>query len=162
MLERFFTLILFLLTPFSLSANTQKDFFSSVNLCSPERVAQELKEKTLDMCWNFGPHSHFRFVSGNKEIYFEIYLGTLPNFYNEFIAQVKNKFIEQTFDSSDQKQLIFSYKMKSDGSEEIHLPQRGEKKVHPDKYSYIITERRVIENGNPQLITAAVRKNHQK
>lgn len=56
---------------------SQLDYFSDPKIYSKEELAEELKSKVLDMCWHFGKDSQFRFISGDNEIYFEIYLGTL-------------------------------------------------------------------------------------
>jgi NAD-dependent SIR2 family protein deacetylase len=135
-----FLIVLFL----PLTVYSQSDFFSHQPLCSSEELDQLLKEKTLDMCWQVGSDSHFRFVSKNDEVYFEICLGSLPTFYDDFVHRVKDKFVE-----SRPSQLIFSYK--SD-NEEINRPQNLDQ-GHPDDDSYIVTERRVFEGAHPQYLS---------
>ncbi len=132
-----------------LRAHSQNDYFSNPSLYSSEALVKELKEKTLDMCWHFGSDSHFRFVSGNSEVYFEVCLGLLPSIYDDFVAQVKDTFIEL----EDSKRLAFSYKMVNDGSEEINRVRSPQMKEDPDDYSYIVAERRVIKNAHPQHLS---------
>lgn len=128
---------------------TQSNYFSNPILYSNEKLVEELKEKTLDMCWNFGSDCHFRFVTGGNEVYFELFLGPLPGFYNDYLARIKNKFIELT----ETKQLAFSYKIRIDGSEESNVLRATQKNTHSDDYSYIVSDRRVIENANPQFLS---------
>ena len=127
----------------ALIGNPQENFFSDPKLYSKEELAEELKQKKLDMCWHFGKDSHFRFVSGDGEVYFELYLGVLPEIYSDFIAQVEPKFIR------DKEQLIFSYKITPGQVEEMNVPQPSPQRGHPDQYSYIVADRRVVENASP-------------
>ena len=142
----------------SLRGDTQSDYFSNPQPYSVDELSQELKKKTLDMCWNFGQDSHFRFISGNDETYFEVYLGNLPEMYSDFIARVKHQFIV----SENSTRLVFSYKLKNDGSEEFNGPESSQQKGHPDEYSYIVADRRIIDNASPERmsqdeLTAVVR-----
>jgi len=74
MLKNFliFSLCIFAYLP--QKACSENNYFSNPCLYSSEELAQELKEKELNMYWNFGQNSHFYFASGNDEIYFEICL----------------------------------------------------------------------------------------
>ncbi len=148
--KRFFSLFLFVCVFFTLGGNAQVNFFSNPYLCSYEEFAKELKEKKFDMSWHFTQDSYFQVSCKENEVYFEICLGVLPDSYKDFFMKWKDKFIEKQFEKS--KQLIFSYKVKEDGTEEINVAQCGAKKAHPDEYSYIVTNRRVVENATPQLI----------
>ncbi|NNM44160.1 MAG: hypothetical protein HKM07_07445 [Chlamydiae bacterium] len=103
------------------------------------------------MRWNFGETSHFRFISDNDGVYFEICLGNLPDIYSDFVSRVKNKFIENT--NGESQQFIFSYKLKSNGTEEINIPQCFQEERRPDEYSYIVTNRRVFENASPRYVS---------
>lgn len=143
----FLSLCIFACLP--LRGETQPNFFSNSMPYSSEELAQELKVKTIDMSWNFGQDSYFRFESGNDEIYFEVYLGTLPEKYSDLVARIKNKFIE----NEASKQLVFSYRIDNEGKEEINIPQPSPKIGHPNEYSYIVGDRRVIENANPKRIS---------
>jgi NAD-dependent SIR2 family protein deacetylase len=149
--------IYLILICFPFIAYSQSGYFSDPNLYSSEELAQALKEKRLDMSWRVGKDSYFRFVSKNDEVYFEICLGTLPEIYKDFIARVKDKCIEQG------SKLIFSYRIKGDGSEEINQPQDFQDAPHPDEYSYIAADRRVVKDGSPRQISpdelAAIIKN---
>jgi NAD-dependent SIR2 family protein deacetylase len=145
----FLYLALCLFASIPLRGDSQSGYFSDPKLFSTEEQAQELKKKTLDMCWQFGQDSHFRFVSGNDEIYFEIQIGTLPDIYGDFVTRVKHRFMK----NETEKQLVFSYKIKNDGGEEFNLPRRSLSKGHPDEYAYIVADRRVIENSNPRRIS---------
>jgi len=129
-----------------LKGDSQPDYFSHSKLYSAEELAQTLKTKTLDMCWGFGTDSHLRFVSGNDEIYFEVYLGRLPDQYNDFLTRIKARCIEDT----NAGKLVFAYRVSNDGKEEINIPQPSSAKGHPDEYSYIVTDRRIIEDAGPQ------------
>lgn len=131
-----------------LSAASQSGYFSVPSLCSSEELAEELKQKTLDMCWQFDQDSHFRFVSGNDEVYFEVCLGVLPDIYKDFVDQIKSKCIS----TGQSKRLIFSYSLKNDGSEEVNVPRYSQERGHLDEYSYIVANRRVIENATPRVI----------
>jgi len=142
-MDIFKILLVFSVCVFTHQGYTENNYFCNPYIFSSEELTQQLEKKTLDMCWNFGKDSHFRFVTGNHEVYIEICLGTLSERYNDFVARVKDKFIERS------NQLIFTYKMKSDGTEEIHIPQMGEHE-DPDGDSYIVSDRRVLENTNPQ------------
>ncbi|MBI3237194.1 MAG: hypothetical protein HYZ48_05810, partial [Chlamydiales bacterium] len=106
-----------------------------------------LKEKSLDMCWNFGKNTHFRFVSGNEEIYFEIYLGQLPDGCEDFLSRIKHKFI-----SNESGQLIFSYRLGASGLNETNSFSISEKEESPDDFSYIVTDRRIMEGAHPKLM----------
>lgn len=143
-------LIFALLVSAQLTAASQRDYFSTVSLCSSEELARELKQKTLDMCWHFGQDSHFRFIGGNDEVYFEIALRDLSKIDGDFVSRVKDKFIERS--SGESQQLVFSYKVKNDGEEEVNVPQPFMERGRPDEHSYIVTDRRIIENTTPQLI----------
>jgi NAD-dependent deacetylase len=125
-------------------------YFSKPVPYSKQEFLDELERKTLDMCWNFGSDSHFRFVSSNGEIYFEICLGTLPEIYDEFLSRVKHKFVQK-----GTKQLVFSYKVKADGQEEINLPSPSKIESRPDEYSYIVADRRVMNDAQPSRIDQA-------
>ena len=146
---KFFKCLLLLIVCFGfyvLHAN-EIDFLENPQTCSEQQLPELIKEKTLDMCWNFGKDSHFRFISGNEEIYFEIGLGLLPEIYNDFHSSVRHKFIE-----NKSGQLIFSYKINSCGCEEINKPLMRKKDGHPDDYSYIIADRRVLNDGQAKQI----------
>lgn len=132
----------------SLKAETPSHSLFSSKTCSPQELTQVLKEKGLDMCWNFGPDSYFRFTTGSEDVYFEIALGTLPPGYEEFLTQFQDKFIKTD------KQRTFSYQLKKDGSEAFHLPMNA-RQVRPEEYSYIVTKRRIFENAHPQQLTEA-------
>lgn len=125
--------------------NSQLNYFSDLKLYSAEELVEELKQKALEMCWHFGQNSHFRFKSSSEEVYFEVCLGALPDIYEDFVARVRHQFIK-----NENEQLIFSYQLTNDGNEEINQLQPVLKKEHPEEYSYIITDRRIIENGHPQ------------
>ena len=130
-------------------ANAEEvDFFQKPQTCSEQQLSELMKEKTLNMCWNFGEGSHFRFISSNEEIYFDVALGLLPEIYDDFLNRVRHKFIQ-----SESGQFIFSYKINSAGYEEINIPSMPHKDGHPDEYSYIVTDRRVISDGHPSLIS---------
>lgn len=135
----------FLFADLPLRGDVQPDYFWQPKLCSTEELAQELKGKTLDMCW-IGLSSHFRFVCGNEQTYFEISFRDLPEKYSDFIARIKDQCIE----IDNGKTLIFSYKIQDDGSEEVNRPQSSLAKEHPDEYSYLVTERRVFEDASPK------------
>lgn len=106
------------------------------------------------MCWNFGENNHFSFSTNNQEIYFEIGLGSLPEIYNDFFSSIRHKFIE-----NKSGQLIFSYKISSCGCEKINKPLRRKKDGHPDDYSYIIADRRVLNDGQPKQIKQSTLQN---
>jgi len=146
-----FLVILMSVFAVPLFAFSQDDFFYNPVVYSTEELSQELDRKTLDMCWNLGQDSRFRFVSNNDEVYFEICLGSLPDFYNDFLARVKNKFIVNSEDGNEK--IIFSYKIKNLGQEEeINIPHSPKKEGNPNEYSYIVTDRRVFESARPKLI----------
>ncbi len=145
MLETFLILSVFAYLPYN--AYAESNYFSNPYLYSSEELTQELGKKTIDMCWTFGQDSHFRFVSGNNEVYFEICLGTLPNMYNDFVFRIQNKFIQ----NEETKQLIFSYKIKNE-REEINA-HKVLKRNRPNESSYIVTDRRVIEKAIPQQMS---------
>lgn len=128
----------------------ENDYFLNPQLYSDQDLSDMLKEKTLEMCWSFGNNSHFRFVSGYKEVYFEIYLGQLPDVYEDFLRRLKHKFI-----SNDSGQLIFSYKLATSGLEEANAFSVPKKEGHPDEFSYIVTNRRIIEDAHPTRINQA-------
>ncbi len=125
----------------------ESSYFSDSCLYSSEELTQELEKKTIDMCWTFGQDSHFRFVSGNNEVYFEICLGILPDIYNEFISRIQNKFIQ----NEETKQLFFSYKIKNE-KEEINA-HTVLKRNRANESSYTLTDRRIIEKATPQQIS---------
>ena len=132
----------------SLALNASDEtYFSKPVTYSEQELLDELEEKTLDMCWNFGSDSHLRFITSNEEIYFEICLGTLPEIYDEFLGRVKHKFAQ-----TETKQLLFSYKVKADGQEEINPASPSKIKTHPDEYSYIVAERRIMKGAHPAQI----------
>jgi len=146
----FFVSALCILAIPSLRADSQFDYFSDPKLYSFEELVQEQKEKTLDMCWNFGQGNHLRFVSRNDEVYFELCLGLLPDIYDDFMIRMKDRFIVN--DAEGSKRLLFCYKINKLGEEEINIPRFSQKKEHPGEYSYIVTDRRVVENAHPQPI----------
>ncbi len=106
------------------------------------------------MCWNFGEDSHFRFISSNDEIYFDVALGLLPEIYDDFLSRVRHKFIQ-----SESGQSIFPCKINSAGHEEINIPSMPHKDGHPDEYSYIVADRRVINDAQPSLISQSTLEN---
>lgn len=126
---------------------SENEYFLSPQLCSDQELSNILKEKTLDMCWSFEENSHFRFVSGNDGIYFEIYLGLLPDIYEDFLNRLKHKFVRNEWE-----ELIFSYKLTTSGQEEMNIPFVAEKEGRSDEYSYIVADRRIIEDAHPTLI----------
>jgi NAD-dependent SIR2 family protein deacetylase len=158
-LKTFIIFSFFALTNFPLHAYPQSNYFSTPCPYSPEELSQELKDKTLDMGWHFGQSSHFRFVSKNDEVYFEIYLGILPDIYDDFISQVKSRFVD-----GESQGLVFSYMINSEGKEEMNVPQQPQQRAHPDGDSYLLTERRIIENATPLRINeerlSMIIKNH--
>ncbi len=127
---------------------SESNYFSNPCLCSSEELAQELKKKELSMSWHFGQDSHFCFLSRNDEICFEIYLGTLPDIYHDCIARIRNKFIQE----KESKRLIFSYKVKNE-REEVNIHKMLKRSVHPNEYSYLVADRRIMENAKPQQIS---------
>jgi NAD-dependent SIR2 family protein deacetylase len=151
-----------ILASLSLHAYGQSDYFSTARFCSSEELHQELKDKTLDMAWHFGEDSHFRFVSKDDEVYFEIYLGTLPDIYSDFISQVKNSFVEAPI--GEPQRIVFSYRVNTEGRKEMNVPQQFHRRLHPDEDSYLLTGRRVIEDAMPLWIDeeelSTIIKNH--
>jgi NAD-dependent SIR2 family protein deacetylase len=137
-----------LLAPVCLKAEDPSNSLFTPKTCSAEELTQMLKEKGLDMCWNFGPDSYLRFTTENEDVYFEIVAGTLPPGYDEFLTRFQDKFIKT------EKQRTFSYKLQKDGSEAFHLLVNA-RQVKPEEYSYIVTERRILENAHPQQLTQA-------
>lgn len=129
---------------------SQRDYFSTTSLCSSEELARELQQKTLDMCWLHGQDNHFRFICRNDEVYFEVCLQDLANIDEDFVSRVKDKFIERS--SGESQQLVFSYKVKKNGGEEVNVPQLFIEKGESDELSYIMTDRRIVENATPRLI----------
>ena len=103
----FLFLALCIFASIPLRGGSQSDYFSDPMLFSTEELAKELKKKTLDMCWE-RQDSHFRFVSGNDEVYFEVQLGTLPDIYGDFVARVKHRFMSMKRKNS----LFFPIKLK--------------------------------------------------
>lgn len=71
----------------------------------------------------------------------------MPDFYKDLLSRVKHKFI-----LNDSGQLIFSYKLVASGLEETNAFSVPKKKGRPDEFSYIVTERRIIEDAHPALI----------
>ncbi len=126
---------------------SENNYFLTPQFCSDQELSAMREEKTLDMCWSFGKSSHFRFVSGNEEVYFEIFLGQLPDFYGGFLNRIKDKFIQNA-----SGQLIFSYELADTDLETINAFSVPKKEGHPDEFSYIVTERRIIEDAHPMLI----------
>jgi len=145
----FLFLALCIFSAIPLRGDTQSDYFSDPKLFSTEELAQELKKKTLNMCWHFGQASNFCFISGNDEVSFQMQLGALPALYDDFVARVKDKFIK----NETEKKLVFSYQMKNDENEEFHLPPCSPYPEDPDTYDYLVADRRVIENANPRRMT---------
>lgn len=143
--KRIFLLLAYL-SSFTVHA-LENDFFLSPQLCSEQELSDMQKLKTLDMCWNFGSNNHLRFVSSNDEIYFEICLGTLPAIYENFVARVRHRFVQ-----NDAGQLFFSYKLTTSGHEEMNPPPVLKKQGHPDEYSYIVTDRRILKDAHPTQI----------
>ncbi len=148
MLKNFliFSLCIFAYLP--QKACSENNYFSNPCLYSSEELAQKLKEKDLNMSWHFGQDSHFCFLSRNDEIYFEICLGTLSDIYNDMISSVRNKFIQE----KESKRLLFSYKVKNE-REEVNIHKMLKRSVHPNEYSYLVTDRRIMENAKPQQIS---------
>src|ERR1700755_1180503 len=103
---------------FSLAESKQDDYFFHQVTCTAEELSTEINSKTLDMCWRFGPDSHFRFLTSNDAIYFEVCLGTLPDIYDDFLMRAKSKCLENNSqennleenNAQDSGPLIFSYK----------------------------------------------------
>ena len=126
----------------------ENDYFLTPQLCSDQELSHMLEDKILDMCWNFGKNSHFRFVSGNNQVFFEVCLGVLPDIYDDFLHRVKHQFIQ-----NESEQLIFSYKLTASGHEEMNIPSVLKIEGHPDEYSYIVTDRRVIKDAHPTKIS---------
>lgn len=134
---------------FPLNGEVQSNYFSTAKICSTEKLNEELKKKTLGMCWNFGADSYFRFESKNGEVYFEICLGPLPELYRDFITRFQDQFIKNS-----SEKFLFSYRLKEDGSEEFHRFSDSPH-VHPDDYSYLIAKRRVFDDAYPQQMSRA-------
>lgn len=153
---------LLILASFNVRAYSHSNFFSNPRFCSLEELDQELKDKTLDMGWYFGQGSHFRFVSKSDEVYFEICIGTLPDIYDDFISQVKSRFVESPI--GELQGLVFCYKVNNEGKEEMNVPQQFQRGARPDEDSYLLTERRVVENASPLCICqeklSKIIKNH--
>ena len=103
------------------------------------------------MCWNFGQDSYFRFVSGNNDVHLEIQFGQLPDFYKDFIDKISSRFIKSEIEEQNQI-MIFSYRLKNNKHEEVNISRINKKNTHPDEFSYLVAERRFIENSNPQLM----------
>ena len=53
----------------------------------------------------------------------------------------------------DSGHLIFSYKITKTGEEEINNPSLSKNSGQPEEYSYIVTDRRIIELANPQSLS---------
>src|SRR5665811_2449 len=87
----FLFLALCIFASIPLRGDSKSDYFSDPKLFSTEELAQELKKKTLNMCWFFGQESYFCFISGNNEVSFEMQLGALPALYDDFVARVKDR-----------------------------------------------------------------------
>ncbi len=126
---------------------SDNDYFLNPQLYSEQELSDMRKEKSLDMCWNFGKNSHFRFISSKEDVYFEIYLGELPHIYEDFLNRIKNKFVQ-----NKSGQLVFSYKLATSGKEEVNTFFITKKEGNPDEFSYIVAERRIIEDAYPNLI----------
>ncbi|GEM_PF-2220275 len=153
---------LFILTSFNTRSYAQSDYFSHPRMCSSEELHRELKDKTLNMVWYFGQDSYFRFMSKNDEVYFEIYLGALPNIYDDFISEVKSRFAESAV--GELQGLVFSYMLSNEGKEEMNVVRQPPRQGHPDGDSYLLAERRIIEGAKPVYIQeeelATIIKNH--
>lgn len=125
----------------------ENDYFLHPKLCSGQELSDMRNSKTLDMCWSFGENGHFRFVSSNEEVYFEIYLAQLSDIYDDFLSRVKHKFIP-----NESEQIIFSYKLTTSEQEETNTFSVAKKEGRPDEYSYIVADRRIMEDAHPTLI----------
>jgi hypothetical protein len=74
-----------------------------------------------------------------KKFILRYIFGELPGGYEDFLQRVKHKFT-----SNGEEQLIFSYKLTASGLEEINRFSAPKKETHPDEFSYIVAERRII------------------
>lgn len=126
-------------------------FFSQPTMISPNDLLDRLDSASLDMRWQFGPDDFFRFVTGKDEVYFEIMFGSLPDSYEK---ELKNRFIEKPILSEgiEKDRYIFSYACKK--GEQAVINQLREEKCNADANhsSYLVDERRIIENSVPRQI----------
>lgn len=125
-------------------------WYLNPKVCSPEMFSQEVDKKELDMCWVFSQGSHFRFVSTNESIYFEIALGEIPDRYLNFFERQKDKFID--YKAKELQQIVFSYELRSNGDEKVNQPRFAKNDENRGEYSYILTDRRLFQDANPTVI----------
>lgn len=131
-----FILLVLILTG-SLQGQAAEGFFSNPKTLTPEDVLEHLGDKSLDMCWQFGKHDFFHFITKKDQVYFEIILDKVPDSFSE---STKNLFIK-----SKNTPYFFSY----DGGV-INHPRKEQRELGADTPSYLVAERRVFELPNPQ------------
>ncbi len=133
------------------ASETKTDFFSNPEPISAIDALQQLDLKSLDMCWQFGEHDLFHFISKKNEVYFEILFEKIPSYYD---ISIKNIFIENACDPFNKKKMhsIFSYEWKKNEQPIVNIPRKPEKNRGANSSSYLIDKRRIFECSSPQFI----------
>ncbi|HBR18714.1 MAG: hypothetical protein A3G30_06210 [Chlamydiae bacterium RIFCSPLOWO2_12_FULL_49_12] len=147
--------VMFLFSSFSLSGKepwieTSGEFLSSPKILSQEDLRQVLKEQSLDMTWH-NEENYFHFVTRQDHVFFEIICtGKLPDCFND----KKDQFISEDcfVNGKNQKRYRYFYQYGDDEETKIGSSSSNES-FSPNSFSYIVCERRVIENEKPTIIT---------
>jgi hypothetical protein len=95
------------------------------------------------VCWGVGKNTHFRFVSANDEIHFELYFGIVPESYQVFPDRIKHKCIK-----NKSGQLVFSYKLTGNGEEEINKFIDFQQKMKRRKPLILLQAEGFLRTGN--------------
>ncbi len=124
-------------------------------LTAPQTLLEEeipSDKRTLDMTWCFGENGHFRFITKDNEIYFEVvFLEKFPEGYEE---AEKLPFLEQICEihGQQQKRFIYAYCWNKTTGETHNAPLAESSSKGPNSSSYLVSERRVIEKAAPRVI----------
>lgn len=135
-------MLLFLIAANLCLAN--ENFFSNPQTITDAEAIEMRENRTIDMTW--GQNNVLHFFSNANEVYFEILLDTLPDFFDD---PVQSQFIPCELNGSH---YFFSYERKLDQSPLFNTPLRLEQENMANSSSYLIHERRIFDQCNPQII----------
>lgn len=133
---------------FGFQTTAKEVFLSPPTLLTPEKQIELLKDKSLDMTFGLGEKDHFRFTTSADEIYYEvIFYDQIPEYFQD---KTKKLFIQ---DDHKEDRYIHTHRYVNPG--QIQINEINEKHTWKESldYSYVASERRILENQHPKTIS---------